>query len=115
MKENDFIGQMVQETIHSGEDKSNILSFSQENSFELNALYDDVRKCYILSNKQEDIEIPENWGPFKNRISTEFIVSRFDDKDFFLDIISVFYGKELNSVKILLENTSSKLSDKSAA
>ncbi len=116
MKEADFIGQMVQETIQTNDnDKSNLLSFSQENSFELCAFYDKKRFCYILHNHKEILEVPKDWGPFKNRISSEFIVSRFDDKDHFLDIISIFYKKDLNSIKIVVENFPNMLSHKSAA
>jgi len=116
MNNKDFIGQMVHETISSEQDdKSNLLSFTHENSFEIRALYNSKRRCYIIRNKRESVEIPENWGPFKNRISSEFYLSKFDDKDNFVEVISLFFKRELTSIKVSLENTQGKFPINSAA
>ena len=116
MSNKDFIGQMVQETIsNEQDDKSNLLSFTHENSFEVKAFYDSKRYCYIIHNKREVVEIPENWGPFKNRVSSEFYLSKFDDKDNFVEVISLFFKRELVSIKVSLENTQGKFPINSAA
>lgn len=116
MGDQDFIGQMVQETISiEQDDKSNLLSFTHENSFEIRAFYDKTRFCYVIHNKKEIMEIPENWGPFKNRISKEFFLSKFDDKDNFIEIVSIFLDRKLDSIKFILDNVEDKISLNQAA
>jgi hypothetical protein len=116
MSNKDFIGQMVQETISiENDDKSNLLSFTNENSFEVKATYDSKRFCYVIHNKREAVEVPENWGPFKNRVSSVFHLSKFDDKDNFVEIISVFFKRDLHSIKVVLQNTQGKFPINSAA
>lgn len=102
MNNKDFIGQMVQDTIEKNEEKSNLYHFS-DNEVDriIHFDFDHHRKCHLLKHKKEVLEVPSNWGPFKNRISSNITLFADDDKYLFLDMLNTFLGSELRSVKII--------------
>jgi hypothetical protein len=105
MKTNDFIGQMVHETISTeNSTQQDMLSFENNNFFKLEVSYDKKRMCFVLENDKGTLEVPQNWGPFKNRIASQFYISEFDDPEGFISIISNFFDQEISSIKIILKN-----------
>lgn len=107
MKENDFIGQMVQDTIHSSDNNTNLYNFDDsEVDRIIHFDFDFKRQCHCLTHKKQTLEIPRNWGPFKNRISPSIVISSSDDKYLFLDILNSFLGCELTSVRIVMSSDS---------
>ena len=105
MKSDDFIGQMVHETISTeNEVHQDVLSFRSIDYFKLNVFYDKKRMCFVIRSEKKIIEVPKNWGPFKNRIASEFYISEFDDTEGFIPIISEFFNQEIRTLKIVLEN-----------
>lgn len=105
MSKSDFISQMVEETIASqASHEDNVLSFKKPiNSDTFELAYSDTRKCLILEHKGEFLEIPKNWGPFKNRFSREFSVSTSDDKYHFLSMLSIFVGSEISHAEFKID------------
>lgn len=100
IKENDFIEKMVQETIEMVEsDKSNIRGFAIKSDRVINLIFDHARHCYIVNHGDSTIEIPDNWGPFKNRNTYEFEVNQADDDYHILDIFSHFFNEEFRCIK----------------
>lgn len=108
MKDMDYISQMVQETLQSN--KFQGVEASEE-PVEIRVKRNVAKNCLVISNeKGQDLEIPENWGPFKNRIVHNFIVDSSDDPYDFLSVLSSFLGQELGSIRIIIEK---KLDDSS--
>ena len=108
MKTEDLIGQMVQETISNlNREGTSVLLLSDKDCFKLEAVYDEKRMCFVLSHGDKSIEIPKNWGPFKNRITKQFVLSEFDDGELFIPIIAAFYQEKINSIKISIINDTS--------
>lgn len=106
MGANDFISLMVQETLDSEQSVGEkVLPYQSPDCFEVEAIYNEAKKCYLICADNKFIEIPKNWGPFKNRISQEFILLKEDDHDLFLDIISTFFQKNIECMKIQLINS----------
>ncbi len=108
MDDKNLIDLMVQETIQ-GEAPSNVIPFQNENTFQISAIYQPERKCYQISKKNEVLEIPKNWGPFRNRISQSFTLTPFEDSDDFLSVLEMFYGRDINSAQITLINSSTEV------
>ncbi|MAX65349.1 MAG: hypothetical protein QF441_14615 [Bacteriovoracaceae bacterium] len=106
MAKKDFIQQMVKDTISFSQEyySDNVLPLSFKGAFEISAFYDRKRKCYILHNESEVLEIPRNWGPFRNRVSIRFQLSKYDDKDNFVEILSLFFNKDLEHVQVNILN-----------
>jgi len=101
----DFISKMVQETL-DGEQVDHVVdvNFLRSAHVEIMANYDAKLRCYVIRNEHNKVlQIPENWGPFKNRIATEFIVSRQDDNYLFLDILSEFCEQNIDNLKVCIE------------
>lgn len=108
MKNRDLIGQMVQETISEDfEEQNNVLRYQHEDFFEIHAFLDSERLCYVIHNNGSVIEVPQIWGPFKNRISSEFYLTKFDDRSDFISIMSEFYQKDIETIKIILDKENS--------
>lgn len=104
MKDRDIIAQMVQETIDN-QNTSNVLKFkSPEDTETFNVNFNEIKKCYTLTTDSKKLEIPMNWGPFKNRIATEFTLSIDEDDDKFISALSAFLDKPLYSIKIKFQN-----------
>ena len=117
MNDKDFISKMVHETLE-GATSQNVedVNFLQSSFFEIKAKYDYHKKCYIIWNTtNEALEIPENWGPFKNRISTEFTITKAEDKFLFLDILSLHFEQNITNLKISLENRGDRFALRKAA
>lgn len=118
MSNTDFIAKMVEETLGQENDHSDdVLPFYKPDCFEIEAIYNPEKQCFLICAQGKSIEIPKNWGPFKNRIAKEFILSRGDDKEHFLDMVSLFYNHQIECLKVQLVNTEVGLKDysKSAA
>lgn len=108
----DFISKMVEETLgESLETEDNVLKFEQPECFELQAKYIANKQCFQIMAHGKTIEIPKNWGPFKNRIANEFILSPLDDKEHLIPVISAFLGKQLDCLKIQLLDSEHNLDD----
>ena len=102
MKESDYIGLMVQETIQiSEESEYHELDFAESVDRTIHLQYDQIRCCHIMASKKGDLEIPQNWGPFKNRISHEIYLDISDDKYDFLSILNQHLGERFTSVKLI--------------
>lgn len=113
MKDNDFISQMVNDTIAATDEAhADVLPFATpSNHFVVYANYDESKHCYVIKSKGKSLEIPKNWGPFHNRISQEFMILKGDDQHHFIDILSKFMGVKLEHLKIKLETSSTVSSD----
>ena len=112
MANKDFISQMVEDTIEqdvcSGGD---LLPFEMPtNTFTVEAVYNHRKQCFMIMANDKFLEIPKNWGPFKNRIATEFMISKRDDNYLFLEVISVFFGQKIDLLKIDLVNSEHSVS-----
>lgn len=112
MSKPDFISQMVEDTITDTNFKaSNVLSFEPPvNTYNLNVELHEEKKCYIVHNESKSIEIPINWGPFKNRISREFTIDQGEDRHMILSVLSIFFEKTITHAKfsIILPDEASK-------
>lgn len=116
MKDTDFIGQMVHETIESeNPNKSSLLSFKPEVDGEVWVGLDEVRKCYIIQHKQKSLEVPFNWGPFKNRISKEIILDIHEDTHHFIEVFNVYFQTNYQSMKLNLDKNWEKFQGNKAA
>tara|TARA_Y100000590_G_C15421100_1_gene901437 strand:- start:395 stop:742 length:348 start_codon:yes stop_codon:yes gene_type:complete len=115
MKENDFIGQMVQETLSNSNYDSYEFSHDADSLCEIRVKVDQARGCYLIWSEKEHLEIPKNWGPFKNRISGEFILSKKEDNEHFLDMLSVFFQQDISTAKFVLDQTPFEFDRESAA
>lgn len=102
MNDKYLIDLMVQETIQ-GDIPSNVISLSSEDTFQLTANYIQNRKCYQIQRKDKKLEVPENWGPFKNRLSQSFTLTAFEDSDDFIGVLELFFDRELKSVNINIQ------------
>lgn len=103
MKNSDFIEQMVQETLDIENESSSIqMRFKLDEVFEIDAVLDDERSCYILKGESGRIEIPMNWGPFHNRIGKEIIIHANEDQVEFLKVLSSFLKIPLEAIRINL-------------
>lgn len=112
MKDGDFIAQMVQETIDS-QQTSNVLKFKNPDDTEtFDVHFDQSKKCYTLKTPSKTLEIPMNWGPFKNRIASEFTLSIDEDDDKFINVLSTFLEKPLYSIKIKFLNSPNSIGQK---
>lgn len=105
MSKSDFISQMVEETIAPLENhETNVLSFENpalSHVFDLE--YSEFKKCLILKNEGRVLEIPKNWGPFKNRISKEISISAGDDKYLLLSMLSIFFDTEISHAEFKIQ------------
>ena len=102
MKESDLIGQMVQETIQNADDtEHNVLDFTHDVDRIIYLQFDSVRLCHIIKNKKKTLEIPQNWGPFRNRISSEIHIDEFEDRHEFLAVLRQFFDANFKSVKMV--------------
>ena len=108
MNDKYLIDLMVQETIQ-GDVPSNVIPLSNENTFQLTARYIAKRRCFLIKKNDKNLEVPENWGPFKNRLSQSFTLTSFEDSDDFLSVLELFYDRELTSVQITIEGKESKV------
>ena len=116
MDNNDFISKMVEETLGQELDQDEaVLKFEQPECFELQATYLPSKKCFQIMANGRTIEIPKNWGPFKNRIANEFVLSHHDDKDELIPVISAFLGKPLDCLKVKLLKSEHNLEEYSSA
>lgn len=110
MSATDFISQMVEETLQKEQTEGDkVLPFHQPDCFEIEAVYNPTKKCYSVSANNQIIEIPKNWGPFKNRIATEFILNTTDDKEHFLVVVSSFFARKIDCLKIRLVDAENNL------
>lgn len=106
MKRNDFIGQMVHETIQTKNKGSNtLLSYRPKVDVELTLISDKFRKCYIIQHESKRLEIPYHWGPFNNRISREIILDQAEDHHLFLSVFNEFFQTDYQSIKFDLETS----------
>ena len=106
MSATDFISIMVEETLDQENDQGeSILPFHQPDCFEVEAVYNPRKKCFMICAHNKFIEIPKNWGPFKNRVAKEFILSRSDDKEDFLTVASLFFNRQIECLKVQLIDT----------
>jgi len=106
MSTTDFISQMVEETLDRETDHGeSILPFHQPDCFEVEAIYNPRKQCFMICAHNKFIEIPKNWGPFKNRIAKEFILSPNDDKEDFLAVASLFFNRQIECLKVQLIDT----------
>lgn len=112
MSSYDLIEQMVQETISntstqaSGECHLSLLN--SKKTCKLYASYNSTKLCYIISLDGNKIEIPKNWGPFKNRISTEFTISSREDEDKFFEVVSAFFNIKESALKVVISGAVNK-------
>ena len=106
MKDNDFISQMLLETLNEDSSSRNDFMFvdGPSDAMQVEAFFDSVRSCYCLNFAGQAIEIPSNWGPFKNRVAKEFSLVKSEDSDYFLDIISEVYGQDIKSIKVFIHS-----------
>lgn len=112
MSATDFISKMVEETLRKEQAQGEqVLPFHQPDCFEVEAIYSAEKKCYMIEANNLSIEIPKNWGPFKNRIASEFILSTSDDKEMFLDVVSSFFNRKIDCLKIRLVDAENHLSE----
>lgn len=102
MANKDLISQMVDDTIEQENcSVGNLLPFEiPTNTFTVEAFYDEKKQCFLITANGKSLEIPKNWGPFKNRIATEIVISKNDDNYLFLDVLSVFLGKRIDLLRI---------------
>jgi hypothetical protein len=103
MKESDFISQMLLDTISDdspvvGNDFMLVDGLS--NAFEIDAVLDEQRSCYVFEVSGSALEVPINWGPFKNRLALEFTLSESEDKENFLDIVSSLCNHKVKCIKV---------------
>ena len=105
MKHQDYIDQMVQETL-SHTDPANLLK----------VYHDELRHCYVFENNSgQKLEAPVNWGPFKNKNLVEYHIDRTSDEFSFLPIISQFYNASFFEVRIMVEEKYNSFKTKHAA
>jgi hypothetical protein len=103
MKETDFISQMLLDTI---DDSSSVLTNDfmlvdgPEDVLLVDAVRDSQRSCYIFEINGQVLEVPVNWGPFKNRLALEFTLGESEDKYKFLEIISTLCNNKVTNIKI---------------
>jgi hypothetical protein len=102
MANKDLISQMVDDTIEQENcSGGNLLPFEiPTNTFTVEAVYNDIKKCFMITANDKSLEIPKNWGPFKNRIATEIVISKNDDNYLFLNVFSVFLGQRIDLLKV---------------
>ncbi len=97
MRKNDFISQMVDETL------GNITV-----EFE----YCTKTKCYRLTSEAQVLEIPMNWSLFKGETTKEIFLTHETDNGLFLPILKEFLGVNVAEATLLLvdpqNNTLSK-------
>jgi hypothetical protein len=105
MSDKDLIDIMVRETLS---EKKSLDPFKLVQPFGISAIYDKTRLCFVIEGSEYSLEIPENWGPFKNRLSASFEITPESDKELFLPIISSFLGKELSHIMIELKGVENK-------
>jgi hypothetical protein len=130
----DLISMMVDETFKAVEEVDqtsfdNVLDFSkakktkinsevEQLNFEFNAFfgaYDIERSCYVFQIKNETIELPKNWGPFKfinpNQLNNGelFTLSKSEDTDLLIDVLENISGLNLEEVKCNFYDTHFKL------
>ncbi|MBD66866.1 MAG: hypothetical protein CME62_16810 [Halobacteriovoraceae bacterium] len=87
--------------------------YNQNKEFtEILASYNQTKKCYLLSYQNKTLEVPKNWGPFKNRISTEFELTSDNDHHHFLAVLSDYYQTEFKHLKFTLINSEINLFQK---
>lgn len=108
MKDNDFISQMLMETLEDtsfqkSDEFTLIKSF--DDAVELQVTKDEERECFCFTLKETPIEVPVNWGPFKNRISRDFTLSRSEDTDYFLDILSDILMYRVQNIRIMITDS----------
>lgn len=117
MNDNDLISKLVHETLEFAENQQvDDVNFLQSNFFNIKAKYDYSKRCYIIQNHSLSlIEIPENWGAFKNRIATEFTITKNEDKFLFLDILSIHFDRKIENLRVSLENRSERFTMRRAA
>ena len=107
MSKSDFISQMVEDTIADTEPReNNILSFeAPKNICHLDLELNEKKKCYVLRDSDRCLEIPINWGPFKNRISREFTLGLGEDKHLILSMLSVFFDKPITNARFSINRS----------
>lgn len=116
MKHFDFIEQMVHDTIDSDESSSMYyLKFNDRPEFTVNLESDDSRRCLSVQIGTKRIEFPKNWGPFKNRVTSEIILTFEDDPYQLLDIINMALNKNFKSIKFVIPTNRNLFTYKQAA
>ena len=107
MKEKDFISLMVQETLS--------LQESSDRAFTLYAQEDIQRMCLSIENDVgELLEVPKNWGPFRDLMGSQIFITAENDSYEFLGVISQFFGYDFQSVRIVLEHNQEESFNKAA-
>ena len=134
IKNFDLISMMVDETFRNVEEDDqtsfdNVLDFSAQKvskksneteqlQFEYNAFlgaYDIERSCYVFQIKDQVIELPKNWGPFKliNPAQLDngdvFTISKLEDIHLLINILEDVSGLELEEVTCKFYDTHFKL------
>lgn len=113
MKEMDYISQMVLETLQPThhEETDRYQQIAVVHGFE-----DRDRKCIVLLNKMGyELEVPINWGPFKDFIGKELIIEKDQDPHSFLSVISSFFNEDFQAVRIDLDSIDRKQVQRRAA
>ena len=111
MKETDFISQMLLDTIDDDSSMgTNDFMFvdGPSDALEIDASCDELRSCYVFNVNGQVLEVPVNWGPFKNRLALEFTLSESEDKEHFLDIISALCNNKVTSVRVRFTHQSNE-------
>ena len=103
MNEKSLIDLMVDETF-SSEIAHNQLELLTLERVEIEAIYDANRKCFVLNLAGQSIEVPKNWGPFKNRISQSFSFDRSEDHFFFIPIIEDILHRTIDCIDFKLSH-----------
>lgn len=114
MKEMDYISKMVQETLQGASDRRGM--GMQHPPSILQAYKNLQKRCIVIVNRAGDeLEVPINWGPFKNNYQNEFLIESESDEFDFLPIISTFFQEDFFAIRIVVEDKFKDHSDRSAA
>ncbi len=101
MIEKSLIDLMVDETF-SSERAYKQLELLPFERIEIEAIFDKRRNCFVLNLAGLSIEIPKNWGPFKNRISQNFSLDRSEDYFFLIPVIENILNKTIDAIDFKL-------------
>lgn len=101
MNDKSLIDLMVEETFSHESYPTQIEMFAPC-SIDLEAKYQADKKCFSINLKELGLEIPMNWGLFKNRISNHFSLNKHDDLDFFIPIVESVLGTNIDQIQFTL-------------
>jgi hypothetical protein len=100
-----LIEQMVQETFENTAEDSNVISLTSRKNNKLSATYDEDRKCLILRKDNKKLEVPHNWGPFRENFELSVQICSKDDSLLFFQLISEYFNISSEKIDIEIKNS----------